>query len=364
MPRSRKRGKPRWSCDSCASLKFACDRSLPCGSCEENALICSYDRLQLDPPSFPSHKSQGDGESARNPVVSSQIPSDELLKVRIPFLLNYYSTGNSSSGFYRALESGRLKSNLDYVSAPSYESDVTRLGLFDEELFGGNGPISIDFSYTEPAPGQTSTRQRLLLYENRCREMIHELRRTADRHEPSLIGKLTHSLNTAISQGLFSVANIILFTQLYFERLHRHCPILHSSTFCIDSASLPLLLAIFLSGSILSHPRDTFDLALGCFDLAEELIFTSVSSLTASKKNRTRCEISVAAESLIAAVIFINLQMGRNDKDVRRKLRKQRLPVLIHAARSLDLFHLSHNDTGLAGELDDLDFTLKETLIR
>lgn len=367
MPRSRKRGKPRRSCDSCASLKLACDGNLPCSSCQENFLICSYTRLRNELSSSSTSRSQEDDGNVRKPVMPSmsQSPTDDLLKVRIPFLLNYYNTGNSSSGFYRALESGRLKASLDHVSsAPSYESDVIRLELFDEELLGRDGPLSINFSCTKSASDQTSTRQRLLLYRDRSRQMIQELRHTADRHEPSSNSRLTRSLNTALSQGLFSVANIILFTQLYFERLHRHCPILHSSTFRIESASLPLLLAIFLSGSILSHPRDTFDLALSCFDLAEELIFTSISTLTNPRKDWTHLEISRAAESLMAAVVFINLQMGRNNKAVRHKLRKQRFPVLINAVRSLRLFHLSHNNIGLAREIDNLEFTLKETLIR
>ncbi|PLB48305.1 hypothetical protein P170DRAFT_510939 [Aspergillus steynii IBT 23096] len=363
MPRSRKRGKPRRSCDSCARMKFACQGNLPCSSCQANSLVCTYDRLRIDSSSRP--RSQRDSGDPGNPIVSSasQPPTDDLLKLRIPFLLNYYSTGNSSSGFYRALESGRLKSNPDYVSsAPSYESDATQLELFDEELLRSDGPLSSNLSCIKSA-GQRNTRQRLSLYRDRGMEMVQELRKVAESHEPSLDGTLSHSLNTAVSQGLFSGANIIIFTQLYFERLHRHCPILHASSFRIDSVSLPLLLAIFLSGSILSHPRDTFDLALGCFDLAEEFIFASISSGLSPQKKQTDREMSTIAESLIAAVIFINLQMGRNDKTVRLKLCNQHFPVLLDTARSLRLFQLSHN-TGLSSQTDDLEFILNETLIR
>lgn len=367
MPQLKKRGKPRRSCDSCAQAKFACNGCLPCSSCQANALTCTYTRLRIDPPSA-NPGSQRNYEDAGNTVApssTSQLPTDDLLKARIPFLLNYYSSGNSSSSFYRTLESGRLRPSPDYASpAPSYESDATRLELFDEELLGDEGPLSNDLSHTVSLSKQASTRRRLALYRERGKQMVQELRRVANKRSASTNGAALDSLNNAVSQGLFSVANMILFTELYFERLHRHCPILHPSYFHIESVSMPLLLAIFLSGSILSHPRDTFDLALGCFDLAEDFIFDSVSFHTNSNKNTTHHEISIAAESLIAAVNFINLQMGRNDISLRRKLYHHRFPVLICAAKSLRLSQLAHHDTSLDHPINRLDWLSKECLIR
>ena len=94
MPRSKKRGKPRRSCDFCARMKFACQGSLPCSSCQTNSLVCTYNRLQIHPSSSGTG-SQRDGEDAGNPIVSSasQPPTNDPLKLvaagKIDMALSY-----------------------------------------------------------------------------------------------------------------------------------------------------------------------------------------------------------------------------------------------------------------------------------
>lgn len=84
-----------------------------------------------------------------------------------------------------------------------------------------------------------------------------------------------------------------------------------------EPASLHFLLRIFLGGSIFSHPRDTYYLGVGCFDLAEEHIFDLPIRKVGYKDHGAAKErISQLAEPLIAAVIMTNLQMGRHNREV------------------------------------------------
>ncbi|RAH68534.1 fungal specific transcription factor domain-containing protein [Aspergillus aculeatinus CBS 121060] len=170
----------------------------------------------------------------------------------------------------------------------------------------------------------------------RAQEVLEALRSFATRN-PSR----TH-LDNAVNQNLFSAENILAFTHLYLQHCHRHCPILYLPALQAQSTTVPLLLVLFLGGSLHSYPRDTFDLAVDCFDIAEEFLF-SLPVFNPGQRNSPSSEVE-EHEALKAGVILLHLQIGRNQPGILQRVRYQRFPMLVHAARSRSFFCCRRHD--------------------
>ena len=54
IPEPARGGKHKRACDSCASLRKACNGEIPCAECAQRAKKCTYQRLLDDEPSLPS----------------------------------------------------------------------------------------------------------------------------------------------------------------------------------------------------------------------------------------------------------------------------------------------------------------------
>ncbi|KAK1143583.1 hypothetical protein N8T08_006193 [Aspergillus melleus] len=364
--------------------KVACDKGVPCGTCSSNSFVCKYSRvsgtIQPDSPQLPNippSEQEDTAADTRECQISpaTQESTDTAYKVRIPFLLNFYRETNSCQDFYMALESGRPEprqrcgpstkpTEVVFMSSAFAQASLTEESYEGFPFFGFPGVDSWGQELFDGRVSETMAEPQLFCFRKCGEEIVKELSRTADNSGMSTEGA-RDSLYSAIEQGLFSVTNLVEYTQLYLQCLRRHCPIIDLPTSRISSVSSPLLLAMFLGGSILSYPRDTYHLAIECFDLAEECIF----GLPIFK---TGCKVSGAPESrmpdlaepLMAAIIMVNLQVGRNDPGIRRRIRRQRFPSLVYAARSLSLFQIAHQNTSLQPVLNGLTFTEKESLIR
>ncbi|RSL51249.1 hypothetical protein CEP53_008510 [Fusarium sp. AF-6] len=84
------------------------------------------------------------------------------------------------------------------------------------------------------------------------------------------------SFNTT-ADSVFTEANLVQFVQAYFSRLHAYIPIIHRPTFQIETAPLPLLISIFLFGSLCYASQDAAISARDFFDLAEVYIFSHLT---------------------------------------------------------------------------------------
>ncbi|KAF7591060.1 hypothetical protein BBP40_002020 [Aspergillus hancockii] len=384
IPRTQKRGKRRTSCDYCARGKFACDQCVPCGQCKSNALTCTYTRLvpnreNNQPPRPRVSYSERDrtpdstrtGQTASEPAGSL----DALLKVRVPFLVNYTCMGHAKLDMYTAFEAGTLKPDqhcrtaMGMSRSVNNDLEVPQSALFDggmEEfpfiLLPRLNPWHLDPA--QATPEESTADPGYGLFAERTEEVIQALRHVTK----SLRGsqeRASADLDTAINQGLFSVTNMIDFTRLYMRHFHRHLPIFHAPSFRVYSASVPLLLAIFMGGALLSRPRDTYQLAVDCFDLAEEYIF-SLPIFEAGYRSTRSFEQHACRliEPLLAAAILITLQLGRNDSEIRRRVNSQRFPTMVHAARSLSLFQNKHEEKYTESASGYLAFTQQESFVR
>ncbi|KAJ5955137.1 hypothetical protein N7501_009416 [Penicillium viridicatum] len=303
---------------------------------------CGYSRVLL--PSL---------QEATNPKETPSPPScnspDKLLKARIPFLLRYYAANNTVLDLIPALEAGRPK--VVHSSTPSSRLGETASGQLGatEGFLGGPGldeppsmwssSIESDNYMMSHRPDSVPTNhQQSDILAIRAQELAQNLKPFAT------CAKSQANLKNATNQDLFSAANIRLFERLYVQSYHRHCPIIHIPTFQAESATLPLLLATFLGGSLHSYPRDTCSLAVDCIDIAEAYMFSLPVFNTEFKQPTTsESQTSENYDVLKAVVILLQIQIGRNDPNIRRRVRYQRLPMLVHAARSISLFSSRHD---------------------
>ncbi|KAL3442954.1 hypothetical protein BJX65DRAFT_320991 [Aspergillus insuetus] len=298
------KGKPRSSCGSCAVNRTACDGNRPCRSSFRPRASPALDisSRALSPCSFSS--------STSSPLSCS----DDLMMATIPFLLHYYSINRSCSNLYLALEMRRPVSDQSPVDS----------GFYDYNNIRATSPEAVaDFS----AHGA------YILGQMRC---------TASRLSDA--AKAILALEAAAARGIFSGASIDQSTRRFMHSLHRHFPFIHRSTFRVPGASMPLLLAMTLAGCVVTPPPPsdrtsayTLQLAVGCFDLAEDYIF-GLSVFSVDHDCQSQAITPAVIETLMAAVIVVSLQIGRNETESRRRLRQLRLPALVDAARALGLF--------------------------
>lgn len=159
----------------------------------------------------------------------------------------------------------------------------------------------------------------------------------------------------ATANLVFTARNATAFLSSYFRYIHCYMPLSHRSTLAADGPSIPLLLALFLSGSFFSPPKDDALAARGFLRLAEELIFSN-------KALKNDAEIGQIGhiQSLQAALIIIVLQGEVNDPRTRRRIRQVRFPALVSAVRSLGLSRTKHENK----EKDWVDFIATEVRIR
>ncbi|GME62236.1 hypothetical protein BKA56DRAFT_506757 [Neofusicoccum parvum] len=163
-----------------------------------------------------------------------------------------------------------------------------------------------------------------------------------------------------LAESVFTVDNLRDFEWAYFHRIHRHNSVIHRPTFDCETVSLPLLLAVFLFGSVYSAPLDSALSARYFFECAEEYIYTHptfrslVDDLPAERG--TVDEIQV----LQAAVTIQTLQYGVNNKTTRRRIRVERHPHLVTAVRSAGFFQAKHSGPPTSWE----EFIKTETLVR
>ncbi|KAJ5192505.1 hypothetical protein N7449_008647 [Penicillium cf. viridicatum] len=349
LPPIEKKGKPRKSCDQCARNKTSCDTMSPCGYCKNNALSCAYSRVLPSPQ-------QGVTATEETPSAPSGHFPDRLLKARIPFLLRYYDMNNTVLDLIPALDAGREKVVRSLNPPPqlghsaSMPLDATESYLDENHLddFSFMWPNSIELNNhvtTHRAHSRPTNHQPCEILSQRAQELVQELKPFAS----CSISRA--SLKNAVDQDLFSAANIRAFEYLYVQHFHRHCPIIHLPSFQAQFATVPLLLATFLGGSLNSYPRDTYFLAVDCLDIAEAYLF-SLPVFKAGYKHTATSESQVFEhyDALKAVVILLQLQIGRNDTETRRRVRYQRFPMLVHAARSTSLFgSRQHRDFPASG---------------
>lgn len=171
---------------------------------------------------------------------------------------------------------------------------------------------------------------------------------------------------------LFTPSKITKLVNLYFEFWHPHCPIVHQPTFNIDSAPIPLLIAVTLMGAMYSQADREVNTAKVLLDLAELVIY-SVDDLTDEFEIRQMLRAStvpteqtvmsspMAFSHLNAAYLMVVVQFWAGNMVSRKRAIETRFGVVVKIARRLGLTKARHE---LDDSVDEGLWIQKESRIR
>ncbi|OTA98944.1 hypothetical protein M426DRAFT_27969 [Hypoxylon sp. CI-4A] len=315
-----KRGKRPRACDQCSRSKVACDLNTPCSRCQSRGVPCSYLRDK--------------------PVNSNEVP---VIKEDHWFLR---VTDPQAAGITDAISQDI---NTDSVSEGGVMS--VSLGTFEDELlplgprawltnFTSDFALDIHEEYTVDANDLIAQSPALSA---RMEELIAEL---ANTHEKMRINGTTGdaSFDVQLAQSIFTPWNLDYFIRICFQCVLHHYPVMHPHTFSYENTSLPLLLAAFLFGALFSAPVDDAISAHSFFRVAEEYIFDRLDIehlQTQAIKSGDAINFD-SIEIIQAAFSILIIQNSKNDETIRRRVRIQRHPHLIAAARLAGVFRAMH----------------------
>lgn len=349
----KERGQPRKACDRCARTKTSCDRNKPCASCTKALVPCSYHRLDIDashlaipPVSEPStvqfSKDAGtapchDGRSSNSASVDQESIKAARTSSRVPFLLHYTSARTQTPrDFAHALDADNAKKD-----GPDRDTAEEELDL-DVDSFH---PFSMLAPFFSADSFQFDGFPELSIPDSENHNINSSHDSSLDRRTAELVMLFTNvqdkgsfciqkDVDTLLTSGY--LANTV---DLFFRQAHRHVPIVHEPTFDIGTVELPLLLAIFMVGSVWTYPRDTyyFFSAPTVIEMTENYIFESelFRKLLRRDCNTTTTSSAGVLSLLQAATLFLSISFGFAGTEVRRRFRIHRFADLLSVTRSL-----------------------------
>lgn len=281
--------------------------------------------------------------------------------IPVSFLLNYTDPSLESTSDAFITAGAHAKAVLEqsvYLTenceAASYMFEGDLEGLFSGIFSDGFIDRGVGFNCsrsTALSPPQT------LALRIRLEELISQL---ASQCEMSF---KPYALPTAgfpmdLAKTVFTTENLTDYVSAYFSYVHPHFPFIHRPTFDIQTASLTLLLAVFLSGSAHSVPQDDALSARHFFNLAEEYIFRLLRTIVASSDQFSDDSV----QTVQAALLIQSLQISFNNTSIRHRIRIHRRPDLVASIRSLGLTGIMH--TTCLGSMNWEQFITKEIKVR
>jgi hypothetical protein len=230
--------------------------------------------------------------------------------------------------------------------------------LFMDQNYAGTVPMNaLTFpGEWEPASVQSSAIVQVILE-----------KATSIQIRPQEQADIQHHLNF-----LFTPSKITKLVNLYFEFWHPHCPIVHQPTFSIDTAPIPLLLAVTLMGAMYSQADREVNTAKVLLDLAELVIY-SVEDLTDEfeikqmlRASKLPADQSVSMSPLSfshlhAAYLMVVVQFWAGNMVSRKRAIETRFGVVVKIARRLGLTKARHD---LDDSVDEGLWIQKESRIR
>jgi hypothetical protein len=251
---------------------------------------------------------------------------------------------------------------LRFLSSPFREVQMQADDMF--------APLFMDNNYTEPVPMNTlpfpGEWEPASVQSSAIVQLILE-KAISLQISPQEQADIQHHLNF-----LFTPSKITKLVNLYFEFWHPHCPIVHQPTFGIDTAPIPLLLAVTLMGAMYSQADREVNTAKVLLDLAELVIY-SVEDLTdefeikqmlrASTMPANQCvEMSPLTFShLNAAYLMVVVQFWAGNMVSRKRAIETRFGVVVKIARRIGLTKVRHD---LDDSIDEGLWIQKESSIR
>ncbi|KAL3476350.1 hypothetical protein BJX99DRAFT_141918 [Aspergillus californicus] len=323
-----KPGRKRQSCDQCFSTKRACDKNSPCSRCSLLGLQCTSGSQQVLSLKSPGPTDVSLASSSKDSSLFSFLrhftdPSVEKDRLAIG------TTAECS--VRRNLET--LYSHLEDALVP-LDSMASFGDLLSAEFF--RPPLTTDdylpHDFLSFAPTRIS---------EQLNELMADLIDTSNSMELDGVNDIRILHDTMQLAPLFTVSNLAIFISAFFHSLHWHLPVVHFPTFDPGNVSNPLLLSIFLTGATYSGSSHDPSILPRLLDVAEELIFRKITTLSTQSSDLT---IQAPTVQLIqAALIMEMLQFGQEKTETRRRIRIIRHPSLISLMRCLGIFRLKRS---------------------
>ncbi|TGO07850.1 hypothetical protein BTUL_0242g00150 [Botrytis tulipae] len=293
------------------------DTTLPCIRCVTSNVECTYQRRIFPDPIPPNDPPLDNPSPAGNMEASSDATRR---KIPIQFLLSFTTPVEHEAT--TALISASRDQLIEQAASTHLVSSSTsefNFGAYDA-LFWDQEDWTPDLVHylnqefhddTHRNRKSSTQGQASSVIEIRLAQMCQQLvftQRILLADNPDYYDDFEESL-----AEIFTTTNLETFVQAYFLQLHQFYPIVHRPTFDCETACLPLLLAIFLFGSLCSAPSYYTLSARKVFDVAEEYIFNHPTMQQLHHSNITCVAPEETIGVLQAAFIIEVVQNGTNN---------------------------------------------------
>lgn len=345
-PSEGKKGRKRKACDACVQSRTQCDGELPCETCLHRRLKCSLSR-----------NGEQDGKARHNQEQQEKPEDSTINRIPVHFLLNY--TDPASRGLYdmQQMLSGCDKDSRKYASLG--KSEVSKVDGATEQWMG------LFHLFIDTAMLDKSGQDESLMYGLADTEKLsNTVWRILDLMKHALKSQIDNNGQATMKEArrFFSPTNVTLFIKAFFEHSYKNTRFIHKASFNVHTTSSQLLLAIALMGAICVSSQDA-SIAEGYSDVAEHIIFDGPEfgqAIDIHGPSLTKANM----ETLQAAMLITVIQGSKDDITIKRRIRTQRFPALVCAARALRLTQAT-NDAVSDTEPLDLDrYFHKESLVR
>ncbi|XEV04758.1 hypothetical protein FSHL1_010045 [Fusarium sambucinum] len=339
--RTAKRGRKRQACDYCSSHKLACDAKRPCERCSSRGLNCTlglvdhYDQKHRPSREHEHYIADKEPEPDRlavsyllnltdpnNPSMMDAMltePPDPATPMRSWW--NRIPIGNTETEHHLQPQSPGADFNpMSWPMLDPFFSLSLGTGTAADEEFWGFGPASSPFT---TSTSQLHARVQLLASE---------------------LDKINHD---PMSAPFFTESNFLAFISAVYRYRHSQLPLLHWPSFILDRASLPLLLAVALSGAIFAHSVD--DAAVQGLRPSQELcdtietyIFNHLEAFDEATVRHHGNPGTSAVEACQAALFIVMIQSSVNCYKTRRRITAKRRTDFVAIVRNLQIFKVRH----------------------
>ncbi|KAJ9269565.1 transcriptional regulator family: Fungal Specific TF [Paecilomyces variotii] len=284
-------------------------------------------------------------------------------KVPIPFLLNYTHPSNQTPETSNRVltEFGPDDASHRYpeTSAPGSDVDAVLSDLLFKDAWETIfDPLAIFEPRNNPSSGLDSPYQCQLAADR----MLSKLKELASAHP-----RYFEQFDPDEAREFFCSNHVAEFIGAYFQQAHIPIRIIHRSCFYLETVSTPLLLSIFLIGTICQPAENISPLTIRYADIIEWSVFEDSQFLRLMYMKQEEDPSQIAGDQLEfvqAALLVIIVQSASPSTEVRRRIRVVRAPALLAVARALSLTKVQSRWNNNHALLDHRIFIEDEMRIR
>ncbi|KAJ4991812.1 hypothetical protein SVAN01_02662 [Stagonosporopsis vannaccii] len=386
-------GRRRRACDRCAANKQGCDQKVPCGNCATRSETCSYVRASSISFSWNDISNPLDVETwnfqftpttlGRFPAVLSTKRNEQRLRIdygcrsqdtsdrphsrTCHFQIDFIIRLANSSGLYHVfnysspdehaqsmIESSLFESLIDWQETPWLDTD---LESFDDRSDPSAIPTSLMASWiSHPLFSQSAS-----LW-------------GAIQENPLFTSSIPAAPDAQSTQDcsyieFFNPFNLEKYLRLFWGQWSLHCPIIHKPSFDIKDTPTFMILVMVLIGCLMSNNTEDASNARKWLEVAEWTVFQHMSLWSTFAQSSGEDFVALSRDKLRllqSALLVCTVQRWEGLKESKERIRDQRFPAVVAAARDLGFDRATHStDLDLDQKYIDWPrYILTEELIR